>query len=254
MITARHLSKSFGSTKVFEGLNFDIHDGQLHALVGRNGCGKTTLLSLLAGQKRYEGELSHNPYNNRAVMDTIVFTGVDTAYPNWRFHDILTAAGQRYPYWSLRDDLLDAFDLDLHTSYAAASRGQRSMLAIIVALSANAELTLLDEPYLGLDDANRTIFYDNLPHDRTMVVATHVLEESAQHFDRFLLMGEGMQDYSAAELDDAFVVAPGSPDLAPHAVRTEEIAGQSRMVVPRGVADGTPLPLADAVRILGGQR
>lgn len=267
IVTAANLSKSFRRNEVLRGVDLDIATHEIHALIGRNGTGKTTLLGILAGQLHATGRLEvfgQDPFDNREVMDRVVFTGVDTPYPpSWSARSIFTVAAERYPSWDERtaSELIAAFELDTDVTFEAASRGQRSLIAIIVAFAAQAELTLLDEPYLGLDAINREKFYQILlaqqeKYARTIIIATHHLEESAQYMDRFIFLGRDGKitaQHSADELDDAFVVTTSHPELADQAVASQQLGGQTRLVLPRGVVEGTPLPLDEAVRIVMGE-
>lgn len=262
-IVHANVSKTF-KAPVLDQAEFSLKDGLIYGLVGRNGTGKTTLLSILGGQQRYEGSLTvfgQDPWDNRATMDRTVFTGVDTPYPPmWDFGGILDVASKRYPRWDAgsMNRLVEAFGLPLDVRFDKASRGQRSMLAITVALAAHAELTLLDEPYLGLDAQNREIFYRELmaaheAHPRTWVLATHNLEESAKLIDDFLILRDHrITQRSAEELEDAYVVVGNAPELAGRALHVEQALGRTRVVVPRALADGTPLPLDRAVALLTG--
>ena len=57
--SVNHIAKSFGGTIIFEDLSFEVHEGSRIGLVGRNGCGKTTLLKLLANQESVDGGVIH---------------------------------------------------------------------------------------------------------------------------------------------------------------------------------------------------
>lgn len=266
MIVHANISKSF-KDPVLEQAEFALEEGLIHGLVGRNGTGKTTLMSILAGQQKCAGELQvfgQNPWDNKATMDRTVFTGVDTPYPPlWNLGGILDVAAKRYPNWdsATADRLVSAFNLPLDTRFDRASRGERSMLAIVVALAARAELTLLDEPYVGLDVQNRDIFYRELmaaqeARPSTWVLATHNLEESAKLIDSFLVLRDGrISQYSSEDLEDAYVIVDNAPELADSALEVQESMGRTRVVVPRSVAQGAPLPLDRAVALLtGGER
>lgn len=252
--TARDLTKNYKGKKVLTGLDFELGEGRIHGLLGRNGTGKSTLLGILAGQMPHTaGDLEvfgQDPFDNAAVMDRVVYAGIDVPFPaGWRPRTVFETAARRYPGWHqpTAENLVAEFGLDLHTKYSRLSRGQRSMVGIIVGLAARAPLTLLDEPYLGLDVHNRGVFYTTLlremdAHPRTIVLATHDIAESVKLLDTFLILGRDGRIHhhlDAPDLDDAHVVVSGS--RLPHldAVLSHiGIAGAARALVPRSALAG----------------
>ncbi|WP_151529729.1 MULTISPECIES: ATP-binding cassette domain-containing protein [Corynebacterium] len=219
IVHTHNLSKSYGSHTVLRGVSIDLQPGSLYGLLGRNGTGKSTLLTILAGQnKASAGELSvfdSAPFDNSAVMDRCVYAGIDNPYPGpWSVSTILDLAARRYPRFdsARATEMTAQFGLTPHASYSDLSRGQRSMVGAIVGLCARAELTLLDEPYLGLDAQNRELFYSLLReeqqlHPRTIVMATHQLEELALVIDEALVLsptGEFVGQLPVEDIDDAY--------------------------------------------------
>ena len=85
-------------------------------------------------------------------------------FPDFRVGHALRAASWFYPNWSseLADALLRDFDLPVKRAIKKLSRGMRSALGIVIGLAAQAEITLFDEPYAGLDAVARQLFYDRL--------------------------------------------------------------------------------------------
>lgn len=200
-ITARGVTRAFGKKQVLDGVDFDLGPG-IHGLLGRNGVGKSTLLSIVAGQLRQSGgEVSvdkQQPFDNPGTMDRTALTGVDVVYPSsWSLRDILGAAALRYPRWNgaFADQLVTDFGLEPASSegYGNLSRGQRAMTGIVVGLASGAELLLLDEPYVGLDTHNTQVFYRHLLEQsdtgRTIVMATHHIEDAARILDSALILG-----------------------------------------------------------------
>lgn len=149
-------------------------------------------------------------------MDKIVYAGIDIPFPaSWRVRTIVEAAALRYPAWhqpTVRT-LGEEFVLDPQAKCGELSRGQPSMVGIIIGLSARAPLTLLGEPYLGLDVQNPKVFYTRLlrereEHPRTTILATHHIEESAKLPDTFLILGRDGQlshDCTAEESAEDYV-------------------------------------------------
>lgn len=200
-VTARGLTRAFGKKQVLDGVDFDLGPG-IHGLLGRNGVGKSTLLSVVAGQLRESGgEVGvdkQKPFDNPETMNRTALTGVDVTYPSpWSLRDILGAAALRYPRWdrALADTLVADFGLEpaLTEVYGNLSRGQRAMTGIVVGLASEAELLLLDEPYVGLDTHNTQVFYrhllDQAGSGRTIVMATHHIEDAARILDSALILG-----------------------------------------------------------------
>ena len=202
MIHARNLHKKFRPEPVLDGLDLELSQGGVHGLLGRNGVGKSTLLQLIAGQmKPNSGELTvfgQRPFDNAQVMDRVALTGVDVAYPgSWRVRDVLVGAQLRYPSWdqASAQELVKDFALEqtLENRYGTLSRGQRAMVGIVVGLASGAPLTLLDEPYVGLDVHNTRVFYSHLLSlvggNRTIIMATHHIEDAAKVLDSALVLG-----------------------------------------------------------------
>ena len=161
----------------------------IHGLLGRNGAGKTTLMQLLTGQDlptsgqvRLFGE---DPYENPDVLARTCFVAEGQTYPDaYRVCHVVAAARLLHPRWdeAFARQLLAEYDLPLGRRVRKLSRGMRSALGVVVGLASRAELTLFDEPYLGLDAVARQLFYDRLladfaEHPRTVVLSTHLIDE-----------------------------------------------------------------------------
>lgn len=176
-ITTRYSTKA----PVLEGINLHLDAGQSHGLVGSNGAGKTTLLRVLAGQLRATGDvevLGEDPFDNPRTLSRTVFMGIDVPLPEtWTSRKLFDFGRVRYDTWDedRAHTLAKRFHLAGDITIRALSRGQRSTLSFIYALAAGCELTLLDEPYLGLDVEKRHSFYKTLREERgrTIVISTH---------------------------------------------------------------------------------
>lgn len=257
MITARNLTKSFKNNDVLNGVTFSLGSGGIHGLLGRNGVGKSTLLGVLAGQTKPDGGevtvFDHTPFDNAKVMDQVVLAGVDTPYPdNWSGRAILQAASLRYPRWDDQGarQLVEEFALGgaMSGKYGSLSRGQKAMVGIIVGLASGAPLTLLDEPYVGLDTHNRRVFYQRLlrmsESGRTFLMATHHIHESAKVLDSFLILGRDgkvARHEDVADIVDEFVTvtAPDLPEI-PNAIAYRRSPDLDRALVPREHAASVP--------------
>ena len=110
---------------------------------------------------------------------------------------MLAVAARRWRTWDddLATRLVRDFRLETRKKVGDLSRGQRSMVGIVTGLAAQAPVTLLDEPYLGLDVENRDLFYRHLLHDiernpRTVVMSTHHIDDASRVLDSVMLMAD----------------------------------------------------------------
>lgn len=202
-ISVRGLRKQFGRTTVLHGLDFDVPVNSITGLLGRNGAGKTTAMTLISGQdRRTAGEIrvfGEDPYENADAMSKLCFAREDQKYPeNFRVSHVLHTAPWFFDAWDqeLADMLVETFRVPTRTYVKKLSRGQLSAVAIIVAMASRAPLTFLDEPYLGLDATARQLFYDvllqdYLAHPRTILMSTHLIDEAAELFEKILVIHEG---------------------------------------------------------------
>jgi ABC-2 type transport system ATP-binding protein len=197
------VTRTFGRTDALSGVSLTIPENSICGLLGRNGAGKTTIMSLVAGQDRPTSGtvnvLGHRPFENEAVLSRISFVRDNQRYPdNYRLHHVLRIAPDFAPNWSdeVAAELVDGLRIPDRTQIKKFSRGQLSSVAIVLGLASRAPVTLLDEPYLGLDVTARALFHDALirdfaAHPRTVVLSTHLIEESEALFDRVIIVDRG---------------------------------------------------------------
>jgi ABC-2 type transport system ATP-binding protein len=202
-IRTHDLTVTYGDTVAVDRLTLDLPAGKIYGLLGRNGSGKTSLLSVLASYRRASsGSLTiggADPFENADVMRQTSFIR-DTLDVNEtdKVKDVLAFADSVRPSFDpeYAAKLLDTFQLDPGKRVSALSRGQKSSLGVVLGLAARASLTILDEVYLGMDAAARTAFYrellaDYLAHPRTVILSTHLIEEVADLFEQVIIIDRG---------------------------------------------------------------
>lgn len=265
VVISHDLHKNYGKKEVLSGLDLELGPG-IHGLLGRNGVGKSTLLSIIAGQvKPSSGDvrvLGARPFDNADVMDRVALTGVDVGYPaTWRARDVLKAAALRYPQWEEETarKLVAEFALDdaLGTAVGTLSRGQRAMLGNIVGMASGAQLTLLDEPYVGLDTHNTDVLYRNvltLPESgRTVVMATHHIADAAKLLDSALVLGRDgrLTAHLTPDEADAYVVAAGSFEEPLRALAYRRLATGAKAILT--AEDAAAIPGVRTTPVLYGE-
>lgn len=203
VIEVSGLSKRYAQTLAVDNVSFGIRANTIYGLLGRNGAGKTTIMSILTAQNfassgdvRVFGE---DPYENARVLSRMCFVRESQKYPEdatprHAFH----IARLFYPNWNqqLADQLVVDFRLPMKTRIKKLSRGQLSAVGVIIGLASRAEITFFDEPYLGLDAVARQIFYDRLlddyaEHPRTIMLSSHLIDEVSNLIERVLVIDEG---------------------------------------------------------------
>lgn len=220
-IQIRNLNKSFGKKHVLHDITVNFAPNRVHGLLGANGVGKTTLMSVILNHKfRSSGEIlidGEDPRENAKVLERTCFIHEDQ-----KFHDDDTPASLLrilptfYPNWDgeLARRLASRFHLPMGTRAVKLSRGQRSGLVIVIALAARAPYTFMDEPYLGLDPGHRALFYEEFAramaeHPRTVILSTHLIDEVSDLLENVVMLEDGRVTVDAdidQARDSAFVL------------------------------------------------
>ncbi|MFP7494314.1 ABC transporter ATP-binding protein [Terribacillus saccharophilus] len=202
-IVAEALKKEYKSTKALNNIDIRITEPKIYGLLGRNGAGKTTFMQLLAGYDRpSSGNLLVNgmqPFDNRSVTENVcLIKEADNFKKDLTIQQVLKISSMLYTNWDneLAADLLEGFDLDKKRRVKNLSKGMESALGIIVGLASKAPLTMLDEPYIGLDAASRAYFYEVLleeyqNHPRIIILSTHLIDEVSNLFEEVIIFNKG---------------------------------------------------------------
>lgn len=211
---AQQLSLAYGRRLVVEGLDLDVPPGQVTAIVGPNGCGKSTVLRGLArllrptaGQVLLDGTDIHT-LPTKAVARRVGLLPQSPVVPEGITVAELVARG-RHPHhglirqWSRDDDRIVAESMErTHTTGLAGrpvdqlSGGQRQRVWIAMALAQRTGLLLLDEPTSFLDIAHQVEVLDlvrdlSLEDGTTVVMVLHDLPLAARYADHLIAMREG---------------------------------------------------------------
>ncbi len=196
------LCRRYRSAVAVDDVTITLRPGVITGLLGRNAAGKSTLMRLIAAQELASSGavevFGESPFENPDVQHRMVFVREDQTYPDFKVRHALAAAGWSLPNWSaeLAAVLVRDFEVPLGRPIKKLSRGQRSALGIVIGLASRADLTLLDEPYAGLDPVARRMFYGHLladyaEHPRTVLLSTHLVDEVADLLEQVLLIDHG---------------------------------------------------------------
>lgn len=224
------VKKTYGKQEVLHGVDLTLEPGKIYGLIGRNGAGKTTLLSILSAQNpATSGEitLAGAPiWENQAALDDICFSRELSPVTSFganglKGKEYFKLAATYFPGWDKEyaARLVEEFGLDIKKRITKMSKGQMSMITIIVALASGAKYTFLDEPVAGLDVVAREKFYALLLENyaetnRTFVISTHIIEEAANVFEEVIIIDKGslLLKKNTEELVSCFAVVSGRSD------------------------------------------
>jgi ABC-2 type transport system ATP-binding protein len=209
LIELSGLSKSFGAVKAVRGVDISIPRGETVALLGPNGAGKTTTIDMLLGLLRPDGgRISVFGYPPAEAVKAGMVGGmlqVGSLVKDLKVRELVSMVAALYPRPLDVDKALELAGIteiaDRRTNKLSGGQTQRVRFAIGVV--GDPELLVLDEPTVALDVEGRRDFWTSMrgvaARGRTVLFATHYLEEADAYADRVVLMARGR------------VVADGTP-------------------------------------------
>ena len=202
-IEVKNLTKRYRDVVAVDDVSFTIEKDTIYGLLGRNGAGKTTVMSILTAQNfATAGQVSvfgEKPYENARVLSRMCFVRESQKYPDdAKPSHAFRSARLFFPHWDeqFAQRLIADFQLPVDRRIKKLSRGQLSAVGVIIGLASRAEITFFDEPYLGLDAVARQIFYDRLledysEHPRTVILSSHLIDEVSNLIERVLVIDRG---------------------------------------------------------------
>ncbi len=231
LVSARNVSKSYGTVRAVDDVSFDIDKGRIMGLIGPNGAGKTTLLKALLGLTDCQGSLSVlglDPFRQRKnLMQNICFIADVAVLPRWiKVSQLLDFLESVHPHFSRSraEELLTQTNIKKDSKVRELSKGMVTQLHLSIITAIDAKLLVLDEPTLGLDIIFRKEFYGNLlsdyfDEDRTIIITTHQVEEIENLLTDVMFINGGkiVLDARMEDIPERFVelmVAPENADRA----------------------------------------
>ena len=231
MLELRNVSVGYAAP-VLQQVSFTAEPGKLIAFVGRNGCGKTTLLRAIAGQQPFSGEIlldgrSLRHYKRRELAQNLSFMPQARTIPDIRVQNLVEHG--RFPYLGFSRRMThrdhDAVALAMEQAGVTAwqdkylcelSGGQRQSVYLAMALAQGGQTLLLDEPMTYLDAAAQFRFLDLLRslagQGKTIILVLHDLAQALQYCDAVAVFDRGRllafdvpaAIYEQRKLDDIF--------------------------------------------------
>ena len=244
MIKIQNVAFSYGKTEVLRGITMDLEPGKIYGLLGENGVGKTTLLTLLCGLKKAEaGTISadgHDPYRREPILLQDQYYLPDEVAPvadkalGWAH-----ATGKFWPRFSAGtfDAIIREFEVDPAQKMNAMSAGQLKKTYIAFALACGARHLYLDEPTNGLDIPSKAQFRSALmrytAEDSTIVISTHQVRDLENIIDPIIILDrrDVLLNATLEQIADRLFFDYGTT-LHPEALYSEQLPGGFIQVLP----------------------
>lgn len=221
-IQIKNVTKKYKDVTALDNVSFSFEYGKIYGFLGRNGAGKSTLINIIANRIFADsGEIMIDDIpakENMKIHDKIFCMSEADLYDKslkvkelfkWidRFYDDFDKAKAF--------EIAEKFNLDTNRKFKALSKGYQSIFKLTVALALNVPYVIFDEPVLGLDANHRELFYELLLKDyetneRTIILATHLIEEVANIIEEVILIDKGkvlLQDNVGSLLETGYSVS-----------------------------------------------
>jgi branched-chain amino acid transport system ATP-binding protein len=219
MLEVRGLTKTFGALRATDGIDFDVAEGETHAVIGPNGAGKTTFISQLAGNLRPDAgsvhfagaDITNLSAPRRARLGLARSFQITSVYPEFSALDNVALAvqahsGHSFRFWrAARGDpalvepakqVLEEVGLSSRMNVLAANlaHGEQRQLEVAMALATGPRLLLLDEPMAGMgtDESQRMItLLQKLKQKKTIILVEHDMDAVFRLADRISVLVYG---------------------------------------------------------------
>lgn len=200
LLEIKDLNKSFDNKEILKDINLSIQSGKIIGLLGKNGVGKTTLIKLIndlltptSGEILIKGQkigvetkkvisyLPERTYLNKQMKVSEVISYFEDFYDNF---DSKKAK-----------KLLKDLDLDINQKLAKMSKGMQEKVQLVLVMSRNADLYVLDEPLGGVDPATRDYILDtilsNFNENASVIISTHLISDIEKILDEVIFIDKG---------------------------------------------------------------
>lgn len=200
LVVCSGLTKRFGALTALDHVDLRLNSGRIVGLLGPNGSGKTTLIKLMSGLLRpTEGRVSIAGYPIGPQSKAVVAYLPDKMfYANWmKAEDLIDLFADFYADFRREraEAMCAALGIGMRASVKSMSKGTQEKLQLILVMSRDAKLYLLDEPIAGVDPAARdfilrTILTNYMP-ESTILLSTHLIADIEPVLDEAVFLKEG---------------------------------------------------------------
>ena len=199
MIQIKDLGFSYGGFPVLKNITMNLEEGRIYGLLGENGVGKTTLLTLISGLKKpLTGSIDtdgHNPYDREpSFLSDQYYLSDEVAAVNMKAIDYAVNYGRFWENFDLAkfNEVMQILENDPHKKMNTMSFGQLKKTYIAFALACNAKHLFMDEPTNGLDIPSKAQFRKAVMkytrEDSVILISTHQVRDLENIIDPIIIL------------------------------------------------------------------
>lgn len=213
ILECKNLTKAYKkNVPVLSNLNLNIPSGRIVGLLGPNGCGKSTLIKLIAGLLQpNEGEILVGGFPVGEKSKALISYLPERTYFNnsMKVTDLVNYFSEFYDDFDTQKayTLLTDLSINPEARLKTLSKGTKEKVQLILVMSRNARLYLLDEPIAGVDPAAReyilSTIVGNYNPEASIIITTHLITDVEQVLDDFVFLGFGGKVLKAGNAEEA---------------------------------------------------
>ena len=199
----KNLTKYYGKLKALDEVTLSIPQGRIIGLLGKNGAGKSTFMRCLLGFLKHQGKITilgeTIKSHKESIHEHIAFIpDVNSLDDRLTVRQTIDYVASLNESWNNEkaQSLLSSSDLPIDQKVANLSKGMKTKLYLLITLSLDVKILLLDEPTLGLDIVFRKEFFNTIlgefyNESKTIIISTHQVEEVEQILQDIIFIDEG---------------------------------------------------------------
>lgn len=253
MIKIKDLAFSYGKTPILKSITTTLEEGRIYGLLGENGVGKTTLLTLLCGLKKVcSGSITtdgENPFDRTPTLLQNQFYLPDEVLPVAMKAECF--AKERGAFWPDYDhskflEIMKEFENDPAKKMNQMSAGQLKKTYISLALACGCKYIFMDEPTNGLDIPSKTQFRSAImkytSDDSTIVISTHQVRDLENIIDPIIILDrqDVLLNASVEEITSKLYFNYGT-QLHPESLYSEQLPGGFIQVYPNTTGEDSKI-------------
>ena len=192
--------KSYGKKRVLKNMSFSIEKGKIVGFIGPNGCGKTTLVKLINGLMPVTDGviLVGGKKIGKETKAMVSYLPERTYLNNWmKVKDILDFFGDLFEDFDRQraEQMFSDMKIGLNEKLKNLSKGAKEKVQLVLVMSRQADLYILDEPIAGVDPAARSYIMKtlltNLPEESSLLIVTHLISDIETICDEVIFVNDG---------------------------------------------------------------